>query len=134
MSTLSDQDVAAIKALVDEWKQVILAANWDKLVETYTDDVVFMPPDEPIIEGKEAVKAWLERFPPIKSFDTVLVQAEGRDGFACARGTMAMTVEPESGKPLSMSCKWICSLRKQADGRWFCAWDAWNLDEPMTPA
>jgi ketosteroid isomerase-like protein len=130
MSTLSEQDVAGIKALVEEWNEIVRAEDWDRELETLTDDVVFMPPDVPALEGKDAIKEWLDGFPPIKAFNTVFVDAEGRDDFACARGKMTMTVEPESGKLLSMSCQWICSFRKQADGRWLCVWDTWNMDEP----
>ena len=103
----------------------------DKLAETVTDDVIFLPPDHPIVEGKEAAKAWFEEFPPLKAFKSSIVDVEGSDDFACVRSVMAMTMESESGAPVTAVGKWIATFRKQSDGRWLCVWDIWNLDAPM---
>jgi ketosteroid isomerase-like protein len=99
-------------------------------MELVADDFVWLPPDEPIVEGKDALRAWVEKFPPIKKFSSTLVRAEGRDDFACPRGTFAVTVESKSGESLLMKGKWTRSYRKQPDGSWLCASDTWNLDEP----
>jgi ketosteroid isomerase-like protein len=75
---LTAQDVAALNGIVNDWVQILLAANWDKLASQLAEDVVFLPPDQPAVHGKKAVRAWLEAFPPIKTFTSRLQHAEGR--------------------------------------------------------
>jgi ketosteroid isomerase-like protein len=132
MSKLSDQDVAAIRVWLDKYVDLCLKADWDKVLDMLTDDVVHLPPNEPLIEGKKAAGRWLNEFPPIKTFETQLAQADGRDDFAWARGVYNMGVEPEPGNSLSMIGKWSLTFRKQPDGSWLMASDTWNHDEPPT--
>ena len=132
MGNITEQDIAALKALVEKWVRMMSTGDWDRLAETTTDDVIFFPPDHPIVEGKDASKAWFEEFPPLTAFTSSIVDVEGRDDFACVRATMVMTMESESGAPgVTAKGKWIATFRKQPDGRWLCVWDIWNLDAPM---
>jgi len=131
MSNITEEDIAALKALVEKWVRMMSTGDWDKLAETVTDDVIFLPPDHPIIEGKDAGKAWFEEFPPLKAFTSSIVDVEGRDDFACVRSVLAMTMESESGAPVTANGKWVATFRKQSDGTWLCVWDIWNLDAPM---
>ncbi len=103
---------------------------WDKFAGILADDIVFMPPDQPAVEGKGAVRAWLEKFPPAKEYSISLVRTEGGDDFAWGWAMFAVTVEPEPGKSMTLKGKATCTLRKQLDGSWLVASDIWNLDEP----
>jgi ketosteroid isomerase-like protein len=134
MSTqLSEQDVAAIKAsFEDEWVRLGLEGAWDRLMDLMTEDIVFLPPDEPIIEGKSAIRAWFDQFPPIKAYTHQLADVDGREDFAWARGIFTVTVEPEPGKLQSMKGKVVITSRRQSDGSWLVASDMWSLDEPVT--
>lgn len=132
MSNITEQDIAAFKMNEKKWDDFCLNKEWDKLSEMLAVDVVAMPPNEPAMKGKEAVIAWFEKFPPIRAMTSVVTHAEGRDDFACARGTTTITIETEPGKTLSMQFKWSCSFRKQQDGSWLYASLIWNTDEPMT--
>ena len=100
-------------------------------MDRYTDDAVVLPPDSPAIEGKKAVRAFLDKWPSIKAYDAPIVKAEGRDDFAWVWGTFTETVEPEPGNSFSMKGKWTSSYRKQPDGSWLATSLIWNLDEPM---
>jgi len=128
---LTDHDVAQIRGITDEWVRAHLAGDWDALSALHTDDIVFLPPEQPLVEGKAAVRAWLETFPPTTAFTATVVSAEGRPDFAWARGTFELTAEPEPGKPVTMRGKWAAHYRKRADGGWLCASDTWNLDAPL---
>jgi uncharacterized protein (TIGR02246 family) len=132
MSNITDGDIAALKALVQEWARINLEGDYSKLPETLSEDVVFMPTDFPVVEGRDAVRAFMEKFPRVKEFEPRIVDVDGRDDLACLRGTTNMTVEPEPGKPVRMTGKWLVTCRKQPDGRWLCVWDIWNFDKPQT--
>ena len=128
MSHITDQDIAALKLNEEKWDGFCLNEDWDKCLVMLTEDVVFIPPDGPVLEGKDAVKGWLEKFPPIKAMTSKIVHTEGRDDFACARGTTAMTLESEPGKTILMNLRWFCSFRKQPDSSWKYASLLWNVD------
>ena len=133
MSTpISDKDASAIKWLTDEWVRLSLQQEWDKWKEMLADDVIFLPPDQRIVEGKNAVRTWMDDFPTMMKFTSAVAQVEGRDDFAWARGVFTMTVEPDSGGSLSMKGKWTSHYRKQPDGSWVYCSLIWNLDEPAT--
>ncbi len=55
---LSPEDRGAIQAYTDEWVSQCLDRDWDALVERLTDEVVFLPPDEPMVIGKAAAADW----------------------------------------------------------------------------
>jgi ketosteroid isomerase-like protein len=127
---ITADDLAALHELKEEWAEACLRADWEGLGGLLTDNVVFLPPDRPMVEGREGVKAWLREFPPISAFATTVVEADGRVDFAWARGTFTMTVEPTPGQRVTMRGKWSATYLKQDDGRWLCASDTWNVDGP----
>ncbi len=134
MSNITEQDIAAIRTAWEKAVRCSLEGDWDGFLMMFTEDTVVMPTDQPSVEGKDAVRAWLESWPPIRAYSVSIVHAEGSDDFASVRGTFAETVEPEPGKLFSMKGKWLGRHRKQQDGSWLCSTLIWNLDEPMTPA
>ncbi len=126
---LSPQDRDALQAYVDDWVSQCLDRDWDTLVERLTDDVVFLPPDEPRVIGKAAVAEFLEAFPIMTRFSASIDGADGRADHAALRGAFDMTVETDEGEA-RMVGKWLATYRKEG-GRWRCATDCWNLDAPM---
>ena len=125
---LSSEDRDALQAYIDEWIDQCLARDWDALVERLTDDVVFLPPDEPAVIGKAAAADFFEAFPVMTQFSAPILHVDGRADFAGIRGSFDMTVETEEGEA-RMVGKWLCTYRKEG-GRWRCATDCWNLDAP----
>lgn len=131
-SQLPAEDVAQIRGNVEEFVRSALARDWDALTALLTDDVVFLPPDQPAVVGKSAVRAWLENYPIMRAFTAGIVAAEGTANFAAARGSFAMIIEVDRNQSLSMTGKWFATYRKQAYTDWLCASDVWNLDAPAT--
>lgn len=135
LTQLAADDTLAIRRICeDEWTRHMLKANWDGLASLMTDDVVFLPPDQPIVQGRKAVRVWLDSFPTIKAFKDKMEHTEGRGDFAWARGTFEMTVEPSPGNRVIMKGKWSTTFRKGSDGRWLQASDTWNTDHPLSAA
>ncbi len=125
---LSPEDRDALEAYVDEYASQCLDRDWDTLVERLTDDVVFMPPDQPAVIGKAAVADFLEAFPILTRFSASIGGADGRADHAALRGSGAMTMETEDGET-RMVGKWLATYRKEG-GRWRLATYCWNLDAP----
>ena len=63
--SLLNADREALIALTNAQVQSGLAGDWAAFVDTFTTDVVRMPPDLPPIAGHERVAAWQSTFPRI---------------------------------------------------------------------
>jgi|SRR2546422_63631 len=126
---LSQQDQAAIRALIAKLREIVRARNWDALTAEYTEDGWKMPPNQPLVQGRAAIRREFEQLPPISGFDFRIVQLDGRADLAVMRGAYHITFTPPgAARAISDSGKELVVLRKQADGSWLRAGDIWNSD------
>jgi len=130
---LSEGDVAAIRSLMDSYERAVLAGHYDAAAALWTEDVVRMPPNAPIIEGRAAMLEELSaRTYVVKEFNLAFDEIDGRDGLVYARGPYSITITmPESPEPVSDNGKSLAILRKQKDGSWLIAIACWNSDLPL---
>ncbi len=125
---LSPEDRDALQAYADEFIGQCLDRDWDPLVERLTDDVVFLPPDEPAVIGKAAVADFLNAYPIITAFSSTIESADGSADRAATRSSFDSTVETEDGETRTVG-KGVGTYRKEG-GRWRVATNCWNLDAP----
>ncbi len=131
IKSLSDEDVAAIKTAHDAYSQTIISKDWAAHIAMHTEDAVVMPPNMPLIQGREAIQAWNEASPPITAFNLTCVEIDGRGGLAYVRGVYTLTMEPEGvPEPIQVTGKFLDILQKQEDGSWLIAVDIFNSDLP----
>ncbi len=126
---LSPEDRDALEEYVDEYVSQCLDRDWDALVERLTDDVVYMPPDEPAVIGKAAVADFLNAFPIMTAFSSTIESADGSADHAATRSSFDLTVETEDGETRIVG-KGVATYRKEG-GRWRGATNCWNLDAPV---
>ncbi|UCC71861.1 MAG: DUF4440 domain-containing protein [Gemmatimonadota bacterium] len=133
---LSEEEAAAIRAVVDGVVEAELANDWEGVAVALTEDVVSMPANEPVIEGRDAWLAWVASMGfNVLELTTEVLDVDGRDGIAYLRSsysetfTAAGVAEPveEEGK-----CVWI--FQKQADGSWLVSTWICNSDLPLARA
>jgi uncharacterized protein (TIGR02246 family) len=116
--------------------QVVAAVNANDaaaLTAFVTDDVVWMPPNEPAVIGKEAFQAGFSA-----SFDefTFEVALHPKDelvvagDWAFARGRYTLVLTPKAGgEPTQQGGKFIDIYQRQPDGSWKYARHIWNVDQ-----
>ena len=127
---LAPVDIETIKNTAPAWATACIGRDWDALLGLCTDDVVFLPPDEPIVAGNQ-VRPWLENYPEIKTFEVTFDHVDGGDQLASAWGHFTMTlVLPGSSTPMAVDGKFLDSFRKGDDGTWRYAAVAWNSNVP----
>jgi uncharacterized protein (TIGR02246 family) len=131
---LSQADVAKINQVTESFVKGALGKDWATVAALYLDDAVLNPPNEPAVKGRTAIRAWMEKFPPIMDFKASNVKVEGRDDLAYVLGTYTMTIAPP-GAPGSVtdSGKYVEVRRRQPDGRWLIAVDMFSSDLAATP-
>lgn len=129
-STFTAADEAAVRKNLDDYTPLTMAKNWDGIVALYTSDAVRFAPNEPAVQH-DAMKAWLEKYPPISAFEAPTDHLDGSSNLAVATGHYALTATvPGQKMPTSDKGKWFVILKKQADGSWKRTADGWNSDNP----
>ncbi|NIM51970.1 MAG: DUF4440 domain-containing protein [Gemmatimonadales bacterium] len=129
---LSEEDVAAIRSSTESFAQAMLAGDPATVAGFFAEDAVAMPPNEPAVEGRAAIQAWLEALPTVTQDELRLVEVTGRGEIAYGRGTYTLTVMPEGApEPITDRGKYVAIFRKQPDGSWLIAVDIWNSDQPL---
>jgi len=134
----NEADIAAINAVTEAWEAAVEAGNVDALVALRTDDMVQLPPDAPILRGKQALdKVYRGLFGqfsvvgtwPIRGTEEIVVA----DGWAFHMSEYALQIIPRTGeKTIEERGKMIAIFRKQPDGSWKIAREIWNRNSPLS--
>jgi uncharacterized protein (TIGR02246 family) len=117
----SDGDAKAIQELTELWITAVKHQDIDRLLSLVTDDVVFLPPSGPPIQGRKAVgdlyRSLFTQFDVEQSARTEEIEVIG--DWAFAWGTEMLTLSPRSGGPsIRTRGKGLTILRRQPDGSW----------------
>jgi uncharacterized protein (TIGR02246 family) len=131
---LPQTDLRKIDEATQTAMKAALAKDFATWAALFLDDAVVNPPNEPAVKGRTAIRAWLEKFPPMTEFKLNNVMVEGREDLAYVLGTYTMTIAPPGAPgPVKDSGKFVTVLRKQADGQWLVAVDMFSSDLPAAP-
>ncbi len=130
---LSDEDVAAIRAVAQSYTEAMLANDYAAVASHYIEDAVLMSPNAPLVDGRAAIQAALEGLPgTVTEYSSTPVEIEGRGDLAYARGafTQARAIA-DMPEPWRDTAKYLVILRKQPDGAWLITQVCWNSDLPL---
>jgi ketosteroid isomerase-like protein len=132
-SRATDTDRDAITAVHQREMSLFGARDIDGVLAVYTDDVTLMPPNQPAIVGKPAVRVWLQNIyrqyrveDPNPSVSELVILGD----VAIERYVYALKLTPIGGGAVIEDVgKGIHIFRRQADGSWKIAQDVWNADK-----
>ena len=129
----SEQDaVEAINRLQKEVDETIVRGDTEHYLTLLADDAVLMPPNAPVVVGKDAIRKWSQEMSKLFRIDRYAqiddeVVVNGNWAFRRATYNWSLT-SLASGKSLRDSGKFIIIYRRQPDGSWRVARDIWNSD------
>ena len=129
---LTDEDIAAIKAIGPALDEAAVSGDWDALVALFTEDVSMMGPNSPITKSRSALMELLQSSGMTVSEHKVeFVEVYGYGDLAY--GTCKWTEKFGIGdtEPISEVGKILGILRKQPDGNWLISHWSWNSDLPL---
>jgi len=129
------EDIEAIREQQEEFPLAHKYHDGAKLAEFYTEDAMLIPPDEPIVKGKQAIAEWYERqfkkAQPIENPTVTIEEIEVFGNLAFNRGNFILKFEGETAdKPVILNLRFITIWRKQPDGSWRFYRDIWNTNAP----
>lgn len=128
---LSQADRDGIQAVTDNFLAYFKAKNWDGVSGLYLEDGAIMPPNQPAVQGRAAIRDFVAAFPPLSAFSIVNQTIDGRGDLAYVRGTYSMTLDM-AGNPTDRG-KFVEIRRKGPDGVWRFAVDMFSSDVPPAP-
>jgi ketosteroid isomerase-like protein len=123
-----------------EWADLATAGkDLEKIVSYFTDDVLFIPSGQQTIEGKAAVRAFVDASLKMPGFKIHWVSEKpvfSPDGkVAYMRGTSELTLPGPSGSTTTSRTQGITIWRLESDGQWRCAVEISTEQPPAaTPA
>jgi uncharacterized protein (TIGR02246 family) len=130
---LSQADIKKIDETNEIATKAAVAKDFATWAGLFLDDAAVYPPNEPAVKGRAAIRAWLEKLPPITEFKLINVKVEGREDLAYVLGTYTMTMAPPGAPgPVTDSGKYVTVLRRQTDGRWLAVVDMFSSDLPAS--
>ena len=130
---LSEDDVAAIEGIIQQYVQAMLAKDLDAWTGLWTENAVIMPPNSPAREGREAIIRNWSAGPTPTEFVLDVLDIDGTGDVAYVRGTCSIIITVEGvPEPVRDDGKYLCILKKQPDATWLFAVDTWNSDLPLS--
>lgn len=131
---LNDQDKAAIRKVVDDATKIATSPKADFVAYAklyYTEDATVLTSNMPPVQGRPAIQAMLESFPPLSAFKADIVDLDGRGDLAYVRGNYTMTLAPPGAPAMTDKGKYVEVWKKGADGIWKARYDSWTSDLPV---
>jgi len=126
-------DVAAIKKWIDRYCATVTAGDFDAYRTFWTEDVVWLPPNGPVVQGIDACME-LNRpyFKEYNSVETMSVEEiEVADRFAFVRVNYTCQGTPKAdGEPINEDGKGLFILIRKPDGSWVSTHCVWNSNIP----
>ncbi len=129
---------AALEAGVDSAATRLLAAlrtdSPDSLLALMAENVIIMPPGEPVLKGKAAVRTWYEQF--VKQMRTSSLNITDREllmggDYATEVAGFEWTLVPVAGgQQIVDRGSYIQVWHRQPDGRWQFTREVWNSAAP----
>ena len=128
VKALSDEDMAAIEETIQAFVKADLAGDWDSFFATFTEDVVWMWPNQPATEGLQALRERPSWAPAVEK-DISTIEIDGRDDLAYIRGSLSILLDFEGA--VEEKVKFLMIMRKQANKSWLISRFCWNSDLPL---
>jgi ketosteroid isomerase-like protein len=133
LADAQEKDEQLIREIDAAWSQALQGKNLDKVMSNYAEDASFLPPDEPIVQGRGNIREWFAKRITLPGYSatfapTTVVISRSRD-IAYELGTFRVTINEESGKPVSYLGKHLVTWQKQ-NGHWKVVAESINRDSP----
>ena len=125
------KDAGTIRQQHEGFVTAFNAKDVQKILGLYAENSVFMPPNEPIIRGKDALKDFYNDLfkRGATNLRMEIAEVSGHGPLAYQSGTYELDWRPDTGTPGRDRGKYLFVLRKMGNG-WKYEYTMWNSDLP----
>lgn len=127
MEDIRDAIKSAIQTFADAFSRGDAAA----VAEWYTGDATLLPPDNPMLKGREAIRAFWQGVMSagVSGAKLETLEVESRGDLAYEVGRFEMVAQPQGGERAELTGKYLVVWRQEGGG-WRMHVDIWNGDRP----
>jgi ketosteroid isomerase-like protein len=127
----------ALMQVSRDWSNLVATGNIDSIMTGWADDAIMMAPGLPPLEGKAAIRGYVEAAMRLPGFtiewEPLAAHVAPSGDFAYLIERNKSTVNDSSGKPITTYGKAVTVWRKNASGEWKNVVDIWNEAPPPKP-
>jgi ketosteroid isomerase-like protein len=131
-------DESAVREADEAYSKAFEAKDVEAYVGFLADDALEMPPNAPLVTGKEAIRKSASEIMatpgPVVGWHPTKVEASRGGDLAYSMGTYQRTMNDAKGKPVTDRGKYLTVWKKQVDGKWKVVADIYNSDLPAPEA
>ena len=131
-----DQNAEA-ETLMDlsrQWSAVLQSGDLESTMDFWADDAVVLPPDQPLLDGKEAMREFVEAGAAIPGYK---ISWEPINAYVYKSGDLAYMIERNveevdgtDGNKVVKHHKVVTVWRRDPNGQWKNVVDMWNTAPP----
>ena len=130
-----EADIQALTELTDKVEALWNAGDITNYMDLVDDDAIWLPPNEPAVFGKEAVRGWLD----FENYDyevkITIEEIQVHGDWALKREFWEGINIPKDGSPrTAFSNKNLVLLRRSSDGQWKIWYAIFNSILPLVPS
>jgi ketosteroid isomerase-like protein len=142
LPNLKIEDRQEIATIPDRFVKRALGGDWDGVAELYHSAAIQMPPDQPAVEGREAIRHALSRTlgaeggVKLEDFSVNVHEAEGIGDLVFVRATYRLKMSVAAGAEeiaIEQRGPYINILRQNEAGRWRIYRQMYGRDHPPPP-
>jgi ketosteroid isomerase-like protein len=124
-------DIKAIRTWLDNYMEAVKTADIERILSYESDDICYLPPNQPLFSGKENLRKWLlayfNYFNPSERLDLLNFEVFGDFGYLKGKYTINAKIK-HSGEEISDNGKFIYFFKRLDDTNWICTQSIWNSD------
>lgn len=127
---------AQIEKMNKEMAQAMLDGNYEKNLAFYDDEVISLPNNDKMLNGKAEIKKSNEEMKnsgwKVTEYNTEIKEVKSYGDLVTEIGTYKIAfTSPESSKPIKDEGKYVTLWEKQSDGSLKVVTEMWNTDMSM---
>lgn len=125
MENIRDAIASAVETFADAFARGDAAA----VAAWYTADATLLPPDNPLVKGREAIQTFWQGAmgAGVREAKLETLEVESRGDLAYEVGRFEMAVQPPGGERAEMAGKYVVVWKREGDD-WRMHVDIWNGD------
>jgi len=119
--------------VLNAFVEAFVKGNAEDCSELYSEDTIYMIPETPALEGRDAVFESYKEFFNNREYEIIEMKEPVSEvinfgDWAVIRGTGMDKIRSTDGKESEKTYKWMILSQKQSDGSWKMKWDIFNYD------
>ncbi len=129
-----EAEAQKLMQLSRDWSAMVSSGDLEASIDLWADDAVMLPPDLPVLSGKNAIREYVTGAAAIPGFK---ISWEPESAHISDSGDMAYLIERnvieldgENGEKIVAHGKVVTVWRRTSNGQWKNVVDMWNAAPP----